>query len=123
MLFFYSMGVYDGYSYFRQGGGRIVKSNMSHHCHGSLGVLYASPKQYFITINRADSIDEQVKTLIHEFLHLSLENRQHIFDDPFGEQRGIIEEEEHRVMKETEMVYQMQPNLVEHLRKVVLTIS
>lgn len=105
------MGGYAGYSLFRETQGKLVVERfmLSH------GLIHIDGTgQPTIILNRSDSLEEQVKTLIHELLHLSDENLKLL-----GERLDLGHPEEQRLEREMEQIYLSQPRLVDHLRKKI----
>ena len=105
-----AMGVYEGYALFRELGGEIKVVSFLR----PQGLLNIVGERPVISIRKGDSLEEQVKTLLHELIHLSSENwrfwGQHLTkDDPV----------EMRIEQETEIVYSCQPRFVEHLREKI----
>ena len=66
---------------------------------------------------------EQVKTLIHEFLHLSYDPHSRLSFYFYSVNEKEYEELEDKIEKETVRIYECQPCLVEHLKELLLETS
>src|SRR3989344_4981447 len=104
------MGVYEGYKLFKETSGEIRVDYML--VQGLIKV--ESFRNWFIKVNRINSLEEQVKTLIHEFLHLSPEYFRYTGNTSNSDKfLSTIEEE---LDKKMEIIYDNQPCLVRHLK-------
>ncbi len=106
------MGVYEGLS----------RISLIHFYEGSekdhFGSLNYFGGKYDVGINTFYSLEEQVKTLIHEALHLS---------KPFWDSlasvdtdTSLLKQEEGDIERLTDAIYSCQPRLVDYLRSVIL---
>ena len=59
-----------GYYYFMKHGGIIIRDNLTQDCRGILSRIGERP---IIQINKNDSLEEQVITVLHEFVHIGIE--------------------------------------------------
>jgi len=100
-------GVLLVYYYAEKGSGRIRKNTFDEYFAGY-------PYIYMLYINVNQSSDEQVKTFIHECIHLSPEFFSRIGDLD-------IESLEEEIEDLTEQTFTNQPNLVERIRNSVAT--
>lgn len=108
------MSIYFAYSYFRRVDGLIFKANLKKGVHGAL-ILFAGENR-FIEVNKNDSLEEQVKTVIHELLHIS---REWSYLN-LGTSNNGLEYPESMIEEETQIVYENQPKLVKNLEKLIL---
>ena len=94
----------------------------------AIGELSSIGPIRIISINNESPLEEQIKTLIHELLHIDIdyENRNKIYPLPgLPLPKGMSEEEattifrklEDDIKKETKIIYNNQPVLVAHLRR------
>ena len=118
------MEVYRGYYLFRKGGGEVI---MIHDVLWQASILVTpSLKRYDIIVLHNDSLEEQVKSLIHEFVHIGIEEDYLIncplmlrgmAEEDFNSYIGIIEKKIENAAIE---VYNCQPFFVGHLRELIL---
>lgn len=104
------MGVYEGYQKFRKAGGTIKFAELEP---GTCAMV--NPETCEIELDRDYPLEEQVKSLIHEFLHLCKKYGRFLYVSAYHYVETAIE-------KETPGVYFNQPNLANHLRKKVLDL-
>lgn len=115
------MGIYTGYSAFRRIEGWIELSYLGPKSRGIIRTHRGHPK--IIVLNEDDSLDEQVRTLIHELLHLSPERRRFLDNLSFAcQQSGKNHPEEIKIEEEMEAVYLSQPMLVSYLKNKILEL-
>ncbi len=109
--------VYKGYALFKKEGGKLIKSSLDE----TKGIITRHRGKKFIIINGHIGMREQVKTIIHEFLHLSYDPNLSIsvYSQLFTNKKEY-EELEDRIEKEMMQVYENQPCLVKHLRGLLL---
>ncbi len=91
---------------------------------GNYGNLCHCAGKYIVEINTLHSLEEQIKTLIHEAFHLAMPffNNRNIFyrvPVPNEEDRLLVIEEEAEIERLTDEVYVCQPILVDYLRRVI----
>ena len=110
------MLAYYGLYHFRRSDGKIYHDPMKPGEHASL-VFAENPVS--IILNQNDSIDEQVRSVIHELIHIGivqLRIKQGVYGskDTFGGH-----EDEKRIEEEMQHVYTMQPHLVSHIKEMI----
>ena len=103
------MGFYEGYKIFRELEGKIEIKNFML----SKGLITILGSQPLITINNNLSLEEQVKTFIHELIHLEYKNWKHLTPGCLPEDHPA----EIEIEKETQETYNNNPILVKHLRE------
>ncbi len=112
--------VYKGYALFKQNAGKIIKSPLEE----TKGLLINHRGKKFIVVNGNLGMREQVKTLIHEFLHFSYSPHDYtplyfnLLDNK--EKQKKLED---NIERETVRIYENQPRLVKHLRELLLDVS
>ncbi|MEK6830735.1 MAG: hypothetical protein AABX77_01785 [Nanoarchaeota archaeon] len=123
------MIIYKGYYYFKKSNGIVLKINTYNNWkHGSIGTI---GERIYIELNKEDSLEEQVKTVIHELAHLGLEGENFdkihkikydllAFSD---EDIKIIKEVENKINREVENFYYRDPPLVNYIREKLLVNS
>ena len=72
-----------GYDLFRKGDGGICLYNyvsiMRPPGYGKFWAIFSKPRRYLIDVNRNCSREEQIRTVIHELLHIGLEHDDLLF--------------------------------------------
>ena len=111
--------IYKGYALFKKEEGRIIKSSLRE----TKGIITTHRGKKFIIINGHLGMREQVKTLIHEFLHLSYDPHSRLSFYFYSVNEKEYEELEDKIEKETVRIYECQPCLVEHLKELLLETS
>lgn len=121
------MSIYRGYSIFRKYGGIITKSEFS--SSGLHGVLSRIGNRRIIQINTNDNLEEQIKTVLHELIHIGFpeETPQKYIIPGFPLPKGISQEQaliylnelDKKIDEEMEQVYKCQPILINHLRRKI----
>ena len=76
--------IHYGYCCFLTHKGSVWKSELEPRIHGVLSVVVGSRMEaYLIFVNRHDTLEQQVKSVLHEFSHIGREHlliKEHIFD-------------------------------------------
>lgn len=104
--------IYSGIKEFKRRGGTIVKQFSIHDIKPLSGVIYeTSSKKPVIVINAFYPLEEKIKTIIHEFLHLS---PKYIPYYGHGKSNRYVEE---CIDSDVELVYKTSPILVDYLKK------
>jgi predicted metallopeptidase len=108
------MGIYHGYSLFRKHRGRIIFRKFSRFKGKTIyGALCRIEDDYVVEINSHVSWNQRLKTYVHELLHLGLEydglDRNWFSRCP---KKGLEED----IEKLVDIIIEMQPKLVRHLR-------
>ena len=111
--------IYKGYALFKKEEGRIIKSSLRE----TKGIITTHRGKKFIIINGHLGMREQVKTLIHEFLHLSYDPHSRLSFYFYSVNEKEYEKLEDKIEKETVQVYENQPHLVQHLRELLLAAA
>jgi len=116
------MGVYEGYQMLKKFNGYIVCEDLGEKDHPIL--MVDTTKNLFIKVNiyrnlkLEESYEKQIKSIIHEFLHLSKEYLPllRIRPEELKHLRGI----EKILNEETEIIYENQPILIKHIKKIIM---
>lgn len=120
--------IYRGYALFKRLNGKIIEIKREPNFRGNLS---GTSEQKSIILNQNDSLDEKVKTVIHELLHLGYEYGTLSWEIIPGlpiptdlkiskrEAVKIVGRFERIVNRETERVFQCQPVLVNYLRYLI----
>ncbi|MBS3079655.1 ImmA/IrrE family metallo-endopeptidase [Candidatus Pacearchaeota archaeon] len=103
-----------GYRIFKENNGKITRWFNESYIRGSLAYIESRP---LIMINKNDSIDEQLKTLIHELLHIGYEHDL-LIKKPRQECAQDLEE---KINQETEEIFESCPDMIEILKKEIGT--
>lgn len=111
--------IYRGYDWFRRHEGRIIKSDLGE----TKGITIHYQGNEFIVVNGHLGMSEQVKTLIHEFLHFSYDPQGDLSFYLCWNDRKRYDDLEDRIEKATLEIYDNQRILVKHLRNLLLAVS
>lgn len=117
--------IYRGYAIFRKHRGVICPDSQKFHQKQWRGNLTCIGPREIIFTKEENDLEEQVKTIIHELLHLGIEGYEGVKRSV--ELEEITQEELYALEKEvidplTEIIYQNQPILVNHIRKKIQEI-
>ena len=119
------MGVYRGLVLFKKSGGKVIKNSIFI---PAILSIFPSTAQFYIQIRESDSLEEQLKSIIHELLHISYEYEDIMRNKNIRNARNINKflkefrhfhynsELERKIEQETEVIYANQPSLVNYLR-------
>ena len=120
--------IYVGYAIFRKHKGIIGERQEPFR--GYHGSLASCGDKMFILLNKDDSQNQKIKTIVHELLHIGYEygtkewNIVPGFPLPYKitkkEAIEIVEKLERLIEEETEKVLQCQPVLISHFKRIVI---
>ena len=108
------MGVYDGFQFLRRAKTRIIFRDTTPL---NARIIYSldSDFKYDIEISSKASVEEQIKSSIHEFLHCGDD-----FLSYLGKMRSLPKEDydrvEDEIKRQTEFIYKYHKRLVDFLR-------
>ncbi len=111
------MEVWEGYRFFRENKGKIYKAELEEGHHGTTYIIEDIQFLLFsphIGINKNDSLEEQVITLIHELTHLA---PKYLRYTACGEE--LPSELEDEIEKKTLDFYEKEPLFVWYFRKLI----
>jgi hypothetical protein len=104
------MGFYQGYNRFKGADGKLRITYIT--LDGMINIEEFG--QPIITIKSTLSLEEKVKTFIHEILHMTDEYWQYL-----GQNLDLDHPAEKKVESEVQVIYDSQPHLVEYLKKII----
>ncbi|MDO8460497.1 MAG: ImmA/IrrE family metallo-endopeptidase [Nanoarchaeota archaeon] len=90
------MIIYKGYYHFRKGNGSIAACScegVNGYRNANLMIVFMQPRKYYIGVNNKDSLEEQVKSVLHEFAHIGLEHPFIKLDSETPEMNARAEDE------------------------------
>ena len=114
------MGIYQGLQFFKRNNGCLDLFPLDD-CDGELNYCC---DDIFIHINSDNSLEDKVKTFIHELIHLVPENWMYwcyLMDNYIDDK--LVDEFEESVENETQMVYESQPILINYLREKIQNVK
>jgi len=109
------MGVYEGFQRLRRAGTAVFVSPWSHDASVIAHHEYsATSYEYEMTIDEKLSLEQRVKTMIHEFLHFSAQFREYL-----GKRLTKNHPVEREIDNLTDIVYDTSPILRNYLKKLL----